>query len=54
MTFEAGKVELMGRQGRCSVKLLLRSADGKETERKISYQIDTTPQVVIAREGLGP
>jgi hypothetical protein len=54
VTFETGKVELVGRQGRCSVELLLRDADGKETKRRISYQIDTTPQVVIARESLGP
>jgi hypothetical protein len=54
VTFETGKVELLGRQGRCLVKLSLRDKDGKETQRSISYQIDTTPQVVIAREGLGP
>jgi hypothetical protein len=54
VTFKAGKVDLMGRQGRCSVKLSLLDKAGKATEREISYLIDTTPQVVIVRENLGP
>ena len=54
VSFDIGKVELMGRQGRASVKLVLRDAANKDTERTISYLIDTTPQVVIVREGLGP
>ena len=36
-----------------SVKLSLRDRTGKTTEREISYQIDTTPQIVIVRENLG-
>jgi len=32
----------------------LRDQAGKAGEREIGYLIDTTPQVVIAREGLGP
>ena len=51
--FKAGQVELMGRQGRCLVKLSLLDREGKKTEREISYQIDTTPRVVIARKHLG-
>jgi hypothetical protein len=54
VTFEAGRVELIGHRGRCAVKLLLRDKNGMETERIISYQIDTTPQGVIGRQGLGP
>jgi hypothetical protein len=54
VAFEVGKVDLLGRQGRCSVKLSLRDKDGNETERKTSYLIDTTPRVVITREALGP
>jgi hypothetical protein len=53
VSFDIGKVELLGRQGRGSVKLVLRDAAGKDNERTISYLIDTTPQVVITREGLG-
>ena len=53
MSFTAGKVAPMGRQARCSVKLSLRDRTGKTTEREISYQIDTTPQIVIVRENLG-
>ena len=53
LSFTAGKVAMMGRQARCSVKLSLRDRAGKVTEREISYQIDTTPRVVIARENLG-
>jgi hypothetical protein len=53
VAFEVGKVDLLGRQGRCSVKLSLRDKDGNETERKTNYLIDTTPQVVITREALG-
>ena len=49
-----GPVELSGRQGRARVKLTLRDRAGKVTEREIGYLIDTTPQVVITREGLGP
>ncbi len=54
LAFKAGKVELMGRQARCSVKLSLRDPAGNASEREISYQIDTTPRVVIVREQLGP
>jgi hypothetical protein len=54
MAFKTGKVELMGRQGRCLVKLTLKDQAGTTAERQISYQIDTTPMVVIARENLGP
>lgn len=54
LKYEAGPVTLAGRQGRCSVKLTLQDSAGKVTERAIGYQIDTTPQVVIAREALGP
>jgi hypothetical protein len=53
LTYELGPVELHGRQGRCTVKLSLQSKEGKQYERKIGYQIDTTPRVVIVREGLG-
>jgi hypothetical protein len=53
VSFKAGKVELMGRQGRCLVRLSLRDREGKATERDISYQIDTTPRIVIVREHLG-
>jgi hypothetical protein len=52
--FKVGKVSLMGRQGRSSVKLSLRDKAGQVTEREISYLIDTAPQAVITREGLGP
>lgn len=52
--FEAGPVTLMGRQGRCSVKLTLQDKAGVVAERTIGYQIDTTPSVVITRETLGP
>jgi hypothetical protein len=52
--FTIGKVDLMGRQGRCSVNLSLKDKDGKVSEREISYLIDTTPQMVIVREMLGP
>ena len=51
--FELGAVELQGRQARCTAKLALQEKSGKQYERKIGYQIDTTPRVVIAREGLG-
>jgi hypothetical protein len=51
--FKAGKVELLGRQGRCSVVLSLQDRGGKVSEREISYLIDTVPRVVIVREGLG-
>ena len=54
VNFTPGKAEPMGRQARCSVKLSLRDKEGRTTERQISYQIDTTPQVVIVRENLGP
>jgi hypothetical protein len=54
LDFKLGPVELMGRQGRCSVKLSLQDRGGKVTEREISYLIDTAPNVVITREGLGP
>jgi hypothetical protein len=52
--YELGEVLLHGRQGTCKVKLTVRQRDGKSGERRIGYQIDTTPNVVIAREGLGP
>ena len=54
LAYEMGEVGLNGRQGRCTVRLSLRLKDGKAVERKISYQIDTVPQVVIVREALGP
>ena len=54
LAYEVGPVELNGRQGRCNAKLALRSPDGKQYDRSIGYQIDTTPRVVIVREGLGP
>jgi hypothetical protein len=54
LAYEMGEVGLNGRQGRCAVKLSLRFKDGKSSERKIGYQIDTVPQVVIIREALGP
>ena len=52
--YEMGEVELHGRQGRCTVKLMVEPRGGKPAERRIGYQIDTTPHVVIVREGLGP
>lgn len=52
--YELGRVELNGRQGRCTAKLALQSRDGKKYERSIGYVIDTTPRVVIVRESLGP
>ena len=52
--YEVGPVTLSGRQGRCSVKLTLQDSGGKVTERTIGYQIDTSPNVVITREALGP
>jgi hypothetical protein len=54
VSFEAGPVTLMGRQGRSSVKLTLQDKTGKVTERVIGYQIDTTPNIVITREAMGP
>jgi hypothetical protein len=53
LDYELGPVELHGRQGRCTVKLSLQTTDGKQQERRIGYQIDTNPTVVIVREGLG-
>lgn len=53
LEFEVGEVTLHGRQGRCTVRLFLQGKDGKQFERKIGYQIDTTPNIVIVREGLG-
>jgi hypothetical protein len=52
--YRLGPVELMGRQGRCTVKLTVRDKDGKQADRDVGYLIDTTPRVVITREGLGP
>jgi hypothetical protein len=52
--FKLGKVELMGRQGRCTVKLTLKDKEGNTKDRQIGYQIDTIPRVVIVREALGP
>ena len=54
LAYELGAVELQGRQARCTAKLSLRLKDGKASERKIGYQIDTAPLVVVVREGLGP
>jgi hypothetical protein len=53
LSYQIGKVELHGRQGRCTAKLSLQGKDGKQYERDIGYQIDTVPRVVIVREGLG-
>jgi len=53
LSYDLGKVELNGRQGRCTAKLSLQGKDGKQYERSIGYQIDTVPRVVIVREGLG-
>jgi hypothetical protein len=53
LSYEVGPAELNGRQARCTATLTLRDPDGKQYERKIGYQIDTTPRVVIVREGLG-
>jgi len=53
LKYEAGPVTLMGRQGRCSVKVTLQDGKGKVSERVIGYLIDTTPQLVITREALG-
>lgn len=52
--YQIGPVSLHGRQGRCEVQLSLRDSAGKVTKRTIGYLIDTTPQVVITREGMGP
>ena len=54
LSYELGTVDLHGRQGRCTAKLALQDKDGKQHERRIGYQIDTVPNVVIVREGLGP
>jgi hypothetical protein len=54
VNYQLGPVELMGRQGRCTVKLTVRDKDGKQADRDVGYLIDTTPRVVITREGLGP
>ncbi|MCI0702356.1 MAG: hypothetical protein L0241_14835 [Planctomycetia bacterium] len=54
LKYELGPVTLSGRQGRCSVKLTLQDSAEKVTERTIGYQIDTTPNMVITREALGP
>jgi hypothetical protein len=53
LKYEAGPVTLMGRQGRCSVKVTIQDVKGKVSERAIGYLIDTTPQLVITREALG-
>ena len=53
LDYEIGQIELHGRQGRCTVRLNLKDPGGKSQERRIGYLIDTTPQVVIVREGLG-
>lgn len=52
--YELGAVEMHGRQGRCTVKLMVQTKDGKSSERRVGYQIDTAPRVVIVRESLGP
>jgi hypothetical protein len=54
LKYELGPVTLSGRQGRCTVKLTLQDKDGKQSERSIGYQVDTTPNMVITREALGP
>lgn len=54
LKYEIGPVTLTGRQGRCSVKMTLQDGAGKVTERTIGYQVDTTPNMVITREALGP
>jgi hypothetical protein len=54
VSYELGEVQLHGRQGTCKVKLTVQDKDGKLVERRVGYQIDTTPAVVIVREGLGP
>lgn len=54
LAYELDEVGLNGRQARCTAKLSLRLKDGKASERRIGYQIDTVPLVVIVREGLGP
>ena len=42
-----------GRQFRCAVKLSLQRKDGgAKYDKRIGYQIETNPQIVIAREGL--
>src|SRR5262245_62135048 len=43
----------LGRQLRCTVKLSLENArSGARYEKRIGYQVETNPVVVIAREGL--
>lgn len=54
LAFELGPVETHGRQARCTAKLTVEPKGGQAVERKIGYQIDTVPRVVIVREGLGP
>ena len=54
LSYELGEVQLHGRQGTCKVKLTVQDKDGNTIDRRIGYQIDTTPAVVITREGLGP
>jgi hypothetical protein len=54
VSYELGEVQLHGRQGTCKVRMTVVDRDGKSVERRIGYQIDTTPAVVITREGLGP
>ena len=52
--FQAGPVDLMGRQGRCKVKLSIRDKAGKVADRDVTYLIDTVPKAVIVREMMGP
>jgi hypothetical protein len=54
LSYELGPVELHGRQGRCTVTLAFQNKEGKQSERRIGYQIDTVPRIVIVRETLGP
>ena len=54
LEYELGEVQLHGRQARCTVRLRLKDSSGKAADRRIGYLIDTRPQVVIVREGLGP
>jgi hypothetical protein len=51
--FRIGAVDMLGRQAKCPVKLTLQDKAGKTIEREIGYLVDTTPNIVIVREGLG-
>jgi hypothetical protein len=46
-------VEPYGRQLRCTVSLVMQDPKGSNSyEKRIGYQIETNPHIVIAREGL--